>query len=384
MMQLNGLSFDQAALKQVVEANNRFGLRLLTHLATTTEQKNIFCSPFSIASALAMTYNGAKAATQDAMATALGFSRLNLATLNAVYAHLLARQTSNDPLVHFVTANALWVQAGLELLADFVQRCQTAYGAKIDSLDFAANDGQSAAETINRWVKTQTQGMLEQLVTPGDVASAVLALINAIYFKGSWQAKFDPPQTQPGSFTLLSGQQLSCPLMRRTGRYAYYQDQSVQAIALAYGAGQTYMYVVLPRAEVDFVRFCQELTWPQLTGWLGQLALSEVELALPRFRVEYSTALTQPLQALGMGIAFTPQANFRGITQSKLMISQVIHKAALEVNEEGTEAAATTAVLMVRGQPSRAQMTVNRPFLCMIADTTTGLLQFIGIIVDPQ
>lgn len=383
-MQFHRLSFDQAALNQVVTANAAFGLHLLTHLVATAEKRNIFFSPFSITTALTMTYNGAKAATQQAMATALGFDRLHLAPLNAVYAHLLARQTSNDPNVRVATANSLWVQTGLDLLTDFVERCQTAYGAQIALLDFAAQDGQPAAEAINHWARTQTQGMIDQLVTPGDVATSVLALVNAIYFKGRWQAPFDPDQTRPGSFTLLSGQQVPCPLMRRTGRYGYYEDQTVQAIALAYAGGQTHMYIVLPRPEVDFTHFCQELSVPQLGNWLSQLTPNEIELSLPRFRVEYSTGLTKPLGALGMGIAFTPQANFRGIAREQLMISQVIHKAALEVNEEGTTAAAATAVLMARGQPSRKQMMVNRPFLCMIADQSTGLIQFIGIIVDPQ
>jgi serpin B len=245
-------------------------------------------------------------------------------------------------------------------------------------LDFAAPD---AAATINRWVTTATNQRIRELVTPADLQQALLVLTNAVHFKGLWAAPFDEANTEERDFTLLDGRRRRHPMMVQSGRYAYYEDEHLQAVSLPYGRGRVDMVVLLPRPALPITAFLAALTTERWQAWTSQLHPMEGKIVLPRFKVTYGTDLLPALTALG-GASFAGP-DFLGMGAGPLVIGQVIHKTFLEVDEEGTEAAAATAVVMRKSLAQPFCMVVDRPFLCAIRDRETGALLFIGLVLDP-
>jgi serine protease inhibitor len=362
--------------------NTRFAFKLFAELVKRDDGKNIFISPASVFLALAMTYNGAAGETQRGMAEALELVGMSLDEVNRAGAELLASLRSSDPQVRLAIANSLWGRQGIAFNQEFLRRCAEFYGAEVQTLDFA---DPRALATINGWVRKHTDGKIEKILDQIDGAT-LLVLLNAIYFKGNWTRPFDRQRTEERVFHLLGGGRKRLPLMTRAGEYQYYEDKGFQAVSLPYGGERLSMYVFLPEQRAGLAAFEQKLSDATWNGWMRQFRKTEGTIALPRFKLEYEVTLNQALQALGMAAAFSRQANFAGMSAGALKIDEVRHKTFVEVNEEGTEAAAVTAVTMMRASfvPKRTfRMVVDRPFFCAIRDNQSGAILFMGAIVEP-
>lgn len=370
---------------KIVEANNKFGIKLFSEiLKTDTDAKNIFVSPTSVAIALAMTYNGAGGSTGQAIAKTIELQGMSLQEINSAYATFRELAASSDNQVQLTIANSLWANQNITLRPDFIQRTQDVYQAKVTNLNF--QDAQ-APNTINNWVKENTGGKIDKIVE-NIAPDQVLFLINAIYFKGKWSKEFDKSQTAQYPFYTSSSQQKQHLMMSQSGDYRYYENKQFQAVSLPYGKdGKVSLYVFLPKQNSNLKTFYQNLNYETWEKWVSQFSEREGFIRLPRFKTDYDITLNDTLKALGMGEAFTNKANFSGIGKN-LAISQVKHKTFVEVNEEGTEAAAATSaeimVTSIREKPEPFRMVVDRPFFYAIRDNQTGSILFMGSIVDPQ
>ncbi|MGQ9903926.1 MAG: serpin family protein [Anaerolineae bacterium] len=375
----------------LVDANNRFGLKLFANLRDADAAGNVFISPVSVAIALAMTYNGAGGETQQAMARALELNSLSLDEVNQSYAALLQTLATADPKVTLSIANSLWGRQDVAFKQDFLARVRLFYEAEVSALDFS---DPATVDTINAWVNEKTNRKISRIL---DRISddAILFLINAIYFKGAWVKAFDPQVTREQPFILLDGSQKQVPMMSRSGEFRYLRGEDFQAVSLPFGAPDTAsrfsMFVFLPDESSSLDALTARLTAEQWAMWMAQFGPAEGFLAMPRYTLEYEAGLNGALTALGMGVAFDPQqADFGPMVDlqpENVFISSVMHKTFIEVNEEGAEAAAVTSVEMgvtsVREQPERFTMIVERPFLVAIRDDQSGAVLFIGAIVAP-
>jgi serine protease inhibitor len=372
--------------KQLVAANTQFAFKLFAELTKSNIEHNVFVSPASVALALGMAYNGARGETARAIARTLELGEMSLDALNRANAALLESLRTIDAHVALAIANSLWGQQGISFAPDFLSRNQDLYRAEIATLDFG---DPSAAATINAWVARNTGGKIETIVDQLD-RSAIMVLINAIYFKGSWAKAFDPRRTRQLPFTLPGGRQKQLPMMAQTGKFDYYALPGFQAISLPYGAGRASMYIVLPEQRSSLRAFRRELTHKSWESWLRHFRQSEGTIVLPRFKLAYESTLNDALTSLGMGMAFDRRADFSGMFadgKPSATIDEVKHKTFVEVNEQGTEAAAATSIGMIRMTMSPQRnfsMIVDRPFFCAIRDNQTGTLLFLGTIVDPE
>lgn len=367
----------------VVTANTQFGFNLFDEIRKTEQDKNIFISPLSVSLALAMTLNGAAGETEQAMTDTLQLQGLDSEAINVGYAGLRQTLLTSDPKVTLTIANSLWARQGMSFKQDFLQRNIRFFGAEISTLDF--NDP-SASKTINQWVDTNTNGKIQEIVGDRITPNAVLFLINAIYFKGTWQREFDPSRTQDDSFYLTNGDVKQVPMMRQQRRYPYYRGENFQAISLAYGDGEMSMYIFLPDPESDLNTFLENLNAEHWGNWMSQFHGQDVSLVMPKFKLGYGRTLNNDLKVLGMDIAFQEDlANFSRMASAPLYIENVLHKTFVEVNEEGTEAAAVTSVEVgvTSVPPPPIPVTVDRPFFLSIRDNQTKTVLFMGVVVDP-
>ncbi|WP_088891660.1 serpin family protein [Leptolyngbya ohadii] len=364
----------------LVGANHRFGFKLFSQLLQENRGENVVISPSSVAIALSMTYNGANAATQEAMQQTLELQGMSLAEINQANQALLTTWASSDPAVQMTVANSLWARTGLPFEPDFLKRNQEFYRAEVTELDFS---DRASIDRINSWVNQQTQGKIDRIVdqiSPNDI----LFLVNAIYFKGKWTNPFNASETVDRPFRQADGTTTNQPLMTKRGQFRYLETDQFQAVRLPYGEGRWQMAIFLPKPESSLDRFTASLNQTNWETWINQFASRPGTVQIPRFKVEYGTSLVESLKAIGMETAFNSQnANFSGITPLPAYISDVQHKTLLEVNEEGTEAAAATSVAVaVRAAMPMPpfQMTVDRPFFCAIWDEETGTILFMGAI----
>lgn len=370
---------------ELVAANTRFGFKLFSEVLKQNQNKNVFVSPSSVAIALAMVYNGANGTTQAAIAKALELNGITLAELNQANADLQALLQNPDPKVQLAIANSLWARQDVPLKPDFLQRNQQFYGAEINNLNF--NDPQ-AIRIINGWVKENTRGKIEEIVDSIDPMD-VLFLINAIYFKGDWTQPFDKTLTADRPFFRADGSQKSHPMMSQQGDFRYLETEQFQAVSLPYGEGQRMsMYILLPKKATPIRDLYQKLTAENWQQWVTQFRSRPGSVQIPRFKLEYEIELRRALSALGMADAFdASKANFSGMSDLQTHIDQVRHKTFVEVNEEGTEAAAVTSI-GIRATSAIVDepftMVVDRPFFCAIRDNQSGSVLFMGAIVDPQ
>ncbi len=372
--------------RSVVTANTRFGFNLFDEIRKTEQDENIFISPFSVSVALAMTLNGASGETQHAMTNTLQLQGLESESINVGYAGLHQTLLTSDPKVTLTIANSLWARQGVPFKQDFLQRNTEYFGAEVSAVNFM---DPSTLTTINQWVNTNTNGKIQKILDEINL-DTVLFLINAIYFKGTWQTEFDPSHTRDGTFQLATGAEKQVPMMTRTGDYAYYEnyEEKFQAISLPYGDGGMSMYIFLPSPESDLTPFLSGLDTENWENWISQFHETEVFLSMPKFKLEYEKTLNNPLQSLGMSIAFAPgSADFSRMADLEtlgrnLYIGEVLHKAVVEVNEEGTEAAAVTSV-GIRATSAPPAFIANRPFFFAIRDNETKTVLFMGTVVDP-
>lgn len=347
-------------------------------------------SPYSISSALALPLAGAAGITRQEMSQVLGFTHLGEALdplYQALQVQIQAASGSESLRIHL--ANSLWFQSGYPLLPAFLQRLAEYYNSHPHTVDFIAHTEQ-ARQQINAWVEEQTAGKIVDLIQPGLLDSLTrLTLVNAVYFKGAWLHPFDPAATRPEPFCLTPQTQVQRDFMRQTAAFPYAQEDDVQLLDLPYAGDQFSLLVLLPAPGRPLEEVQHAL--PQRLGiWLRHLQPHRLDVFLPRFRIESDFRLDQALRKLGMPSAFDPQrADFTGINgrDDTLYISAVIHKAFLEVNEQGTEAAAATAAVMALRsspiQPPAILFRADRPFLVLLRHHPGGSLLFWGRVTDP-
>ncbi len=370
-------------------ANLQFALKMLQQLDAPNAGQNLCFSPLSLSLALQMTLNGASGDTYDAITNALGYDAPQLDALNAQARALnrLMRPADGDITVH--VANGLWVQQGFPLNPDFLRVLLAHYEARTETVNF--RQPQSAADTINRWISEQTQGMIEKLFQAGDFdAQTRLALVNTLYFEGKWQYPFPKDATQNAPFYLENGKTQQAPMMQLSERLPYYRGEGFQAVALPYGKGDYRFYLFLPDRGRTAADLRKQLTPENWVKWLAAFRVVNGNLQMPRFKVEAKYDLKAPLSALGMGVAFDPEradfSRIADVSPERLFIQKAIQKAVVEVDEEGTKAAAATGITVgVTSVPvEQFNVVVDRPFLFAIVHQPTGTVLFLGVVRQPS
>lgn len=359
-----------------------FGIDLFKQLRAA-EKGNLMVSPLSVASALAMTANGAAGKTRTEMERVLRIDGLGRDKANQAYADLTAALVKASADGTLAVANSLWVDDGLKLKASFLARDRDFFGAGVSSVPFG--DPPVAMKAINDWVSGKTNGKIPKLLSSIPQAT-IIALVNAVYFKQQWADPFDAALTKPQPFTLGDGSKADVPMMHRGGEMDYLETSAFQAVKLPY-KGDAAMYVFLPKPGNDLAAIESPLSPAEWDGWMSAFAQRPGQLALPRFTLRTKSELSRPLENMGMTSAFD-NADFSDMTDAGAFISQVVHSVYVSVDESGTEAAAASAAMMVSGaSPAPANpflMTVDRPFFFAIRDEPTGEVLFMGSVTDPR
>jgi serine protease inhibitor len=367
--------------KSLAVADNQFGFRLFHQLNIEAADSNCFISPFSVSMALGMTLNGAAGETEQAMRRTLELTGLTQDEINETYRSLMELLPCQDAGVRFQIANSIWYRENYPVQDTFIDVNQTFFNAAIREMDFSRPD---AKDIINEWILQNTGGRIKKALDfiPPEI---VMYLINAIYFKGAWLFEFDPQNTYAADFTTPYGSRTCQMMSHPEATLMYFRTDDFQAVDLPYGNGKFSMSVFLPAAGLSVDDFITQFTDTRWKQWIVRFDSTTIQLGLPKFKVEYGTLLNDVLTTMGMGVAFTGAADFSRINPGGgLYISRVIHKTFVEVNEEGTEAAAVTIVEMLESaSPATARMIVDRPFVFVIWDHTTGAILFIGKIVEP-
>ncbi len=373
---------------ELIEADNSFGLKLFKEINAEETESNVFISPLSISMALGMTYNGAAGSTEEAMRTTLEFGNLSRGEINESYKSLIELLGSIDSDVEFNIANSIWYRDDFTFEQDFFGRCRDYFDARVSPLDFSQSV--AAKDTMNNWVNENTNGKIKQIVDNVDPLADVMFLINAMYFNGTWTYQFNEEDTKEDTFYLSGGETKICKMMEVRSYFKYFEDSLLQAIDIPYGNGNYSMTVILPQEDQDIDLMIAGLTNSQWDEWMDSFTEDSVNLFLPKLKLEYKIKdlLKDALTNLGMGIAFDDgEADFTGMYEpGGIFIDRIIHKTFLEVDEEGTEAAAATVVAMaltsIEGE-TYPVIRVDRPFLFAIRENHSGTILFIGKIVDP-
>jgi len=377
-------------LAKLVRGNTAFAFDLYQALGPERDG-NVVYSPYSLSLALAMAYAGARGETEGQMASTLHFSLPQEQfhpAFNALDQELSRRGQGASGTegrgFRLSIVNALWGQEDYQFLTEFLGLLAANYGAEMRRLDFAHEE--KARNTINDWVSQQTEGQIQELIPTGVLDAATrLVLTNAVYFDAAWARQFDPRATRDSVFHLLDGSKVTTPMMHQAGSFAYAEGPDYQAVELPYDGYEIAMVILLP-AQGQFEAVERSLDAGRVQATLEGLADGQVALTLPRFEFESRFDLGAALAAMGMPLAFTPQADFSRMTpDGELFISDVIHRATISVGEAGTEAAAATAGVMPPSAIPEDLVTVvvDRPFLFLIRDVQTGTVLFVGRVVDP-
>ena len=374
----------EEVLQELVRGNNAFALDLYQELRG--EEGNLFFSPYSISLALAMAYAGARGETAAEMAQALHFT-LPQEVLHRALGTLNLILTLFPPAgVELHIANAFWGQLGHPFLQEYIDLPSREYGAEIHLVDFQGAP-EACRARINTWVSEKTQGKMEELLPPGSVGpDTQLVLTNAIYFQGAWEYAFDSWRTREGPFHLLDGSHVQVPLMELERVYLPYAEGRIegvryQAVELPYTQEELSMVVLLP-ALAGFRAFERALDAERLEGILRELESWDLHLVMPKFSFTSGFSLRETLSGLGMPHAFSPEADFSGMDGTRdLWLNEVYHKAFIEVNEWGTEAAAASAVAGSWSLPY--ELRIDHPFIFLIRDLRTGAILFLGRVLNP-
>jgi serine protease inhibitor len=374
-----------AGEKALVKSGESFGFKLFQEIANTQKDSNIFISPLSVSMALAMTYNGAAGSTEEAMQRTLGLEGLSRTQVNESFKSLIELLAGLDPKVQFDIANSIWYRQGYTVLPEFVSLNQSYFNAVVRAIDF---DDAGAPGVINNWVDINTHGKITKIIDQIG-RDVMMYLINAIYFKGTWTFEFKKELTVDDWFWRNESTQKPCRMMKQSNKFSYFENDNLQAVDLPYGDGQFSTTIILPKATTSIDALIASLDAVQWAEWSADFHNATGILYLPKFKLEWDLVLNDILKAMGMSIAFSGRADFSRMMQDvQLFISMVKHKTFLQVDEEGTEAAAVTVVEMSRtsvgdGPSAEFVMRVDRPFLFMIREHHSQTILFVGKIVEP-
>ena len=371
-----------SALEQeAIRASNQFGLELMSKVADSKPGENVVLSPFSASVALGMTYAGADGTTAAAMRQTLGWgARARGEILNA-YRELPALLVALDPGVTLRSANAIWVRQTFSVRPEFITDVRAAFDSEVRTGDF----GPTTVADMNAWASQQTNGLIPTVVESLS-NDLVMVLMNALYFKGAWREKFDVARTRQVPFTTSSGARPSVPMMFQAEEMEYGRHAGAQWAQLPYGNTAYVMTVVLPDSGVNVRTWLRGLDVETYEAGLNSMTEAEVELGLPKWRLKAAYQLKEPLEQMGMGVAFDAAlANFDRISPDELSLSYVKQDVYIDVNEEGTEAAAVTQVgVRVTSAPVRPVLVLDRPFFFFIRERLGGTVLFSGLIEEPK
>jgi serpin B len=380
-------------LSALVAGNTAFALDLYHTLHEP--DANLFISPFSISSALAMAYAGARNETSRQMESTLRFPFPDM-RLHEAFKSLNARigfdpdrgigAGEND--FRLLISNSLWGQEGHRFLDGYLDLLKKSYGTELRKVDFIRNSGE-ARKAVNDWVSGKTEGKIPEILPSGGISPQTrLVLVNAVYFRNAWRKTFFRESTREEPFTLVDGRRITVPMMKKIDMFSYAEGNDFQAVEIPYRFGKTSMVVLLPKPG-RFASFERSLDSPRLASILTELGKhsSEIALQLPRFRIAPQPfSLRNVLETLGIRQAFSAGADFSGMDGQKgLFVSDVFHRTFIRVDESGTEAAASTAVAVARGIPNiQVEFTADRPFIFLIRDGNTGTILFLGRVMNPK
>jgi len=382
---------NEADRRTLADGNSTFAFDL--YQALREEDGNLFYSPYSISLALVMTYAGARGETAQQMVDTLYFA-LDQDSLHPAFNSLDIELASrgkgakgkDEEGFRLNIVNAIWGQKGYKFLSNFLDILAENYGAGLGSLDFASSPEESRV-TINNWVSEQTEGRIQDLIPQGLIdITTTLVLTNAIYFNAAWQYPFSEDMTDDGLFYLLNGDEVTVPMMKQTETFGYGEGEAYQVVEMPYDGRELSMLILLPRSG-EFEAFESSLDYRLIEVIVRGLENRRVSLTMPKFEFDSEFSLKETLSAMGMPIAFSGDADFSGITGNReLWIADVIHKAFISLDEEGTEAAAATAVVIPRlSIPEEpVEFNVDRPFIFLIRDIETGTILFIGRVLKPN
>ncbi|MFO0915346.1 MAG: serpin family protein [Pirellulales bacterium] len=374
------------------ESNLDFAGRFYRELSAEQQSggANLIVSPYSISRALAMTLVGARGTTAEQMQKVLGFDE-PLSDVHRGFGELNRWFNRSDKPYELTVDNALWGEQAIEFDAKFLKTLRQQYDAELTQVDFQGRP-ESARAKINAAIEESTRGKIRDLLGSGSITSLTrLVLTNAIYFKGLWKYQFRPSNTEDAPFQLLDGQSVKVPMMQQTEDFDYAElmDGKVQLAALPYRGDELRMLILLPRDAGALAELERQISAARLSEWVSQMNSVELSLQLPRFKYEFSVSLKSTLEAMGIRDAFSPAADFSGMASvaaaQGFYISDAIHEAMIEVNEEGTEAAAATGVIVAaRAVPRIVEFHCNRPFLFVIEDQQTRTPLMVGKVADPS
>lgn len=369
--------------QEILRANNQFGFDVLKKAFESDGIKNLMISPLSISQALSMTYNGAGGETKTAFENTMHFAGQTTQEINQSAIDLTEALLDIDKRVDISIANSIWYKQGFNVEADFIHNNQTYYNAEVSALDFANSNSKN---TINNWVDKKTNHKIAKIVDAINPEDRMF-LINAIYFKGVWKFEIDKNNTENKPFYLTDGSVKNCATMFADANFAVYYAPTFSAIELPYGQGNFSMIILLPTDDSSLNELMSQLDEPTWNTIIQNMSVPTSRLLyLPKFKFEYENELNNELIDLGLGNAFSNSADFSGMCKNEsLAISRVKHKTFIEVNEEGTEAAAVTSVTMgaTSAGPTNAIFAIDHPFLFAIKEKYTNAILFVGTVTDP-
>lgn len=380
-----GVEFGEKDYEKIVAPNNGLGFKVINEIEAD-DNGNFFISPTSLLMALAMVYNGADGVTKEEIAKALQVEGINPIDVNKANASLMTMLNKDSKDMKLQVANSIWLNEEYHFQDDFSKRVKDYFNAEIEEIDITSNE---SPKRINNWVKDATNGKIDKMVDGPLDENLVAMLLNALYFKGDWKYPFDKKDTEKRNFSSMNGNAIQVPFMKLEEKLSYMANNEFQAIKLPYGEGEMSMTVVLPNEGVGLAEFQSTLSsekWEDIRSGLKRM---KGTILLPKFKLSYETELNGALEALGMASAFTENANFSKMVEgdASLFISKVKQKTYIDVNEEGTEAAAVTGIEVdMTSAPADDPfiMDVNRPFFFVITDEETGVVLFMGAIANPE
>jgi len=371
---------------EILEADKAFGFELFREVSSQSEEDNLMISPLSVSYALGMTYNGAAGTTLEAFNEVMHFGDLTTEEVNKSYKDLMDQLLNLDDKVEFSIANSIWYRLGFQVLPEFIKTNKDYFDAEVKEIDFS---DPTTVDIINQWIEDKTNDKIKDMLDfiPAD---AVMYLINAIYFNASWKYEFEKGETYQGDFKLADGSNHPADYMRVSGNFQYTSNEDFTAVELPYGDSTFSMVVMLPASGKELANLVSKLDVAQWDSWFESSRYTGVQIELPKFKYEFKELLNKPLTDLGMGVAFSEfEADFTRINPAgNLYISRVIHQTFIDVQEEGTEAAAATIVEVnltsAGGGGSPINFKADKPFLYLIKENSTGAVVFIGKVGKPE
>ena len=368
-----------------VNADNRFSFSMFKEVSLLADKPNTFFSPLSLNMALGMLYNGASGDTRTEMADALGMSDFTETEINEYYQKMSQALLKVDPLTEIAIANSIWYREGFSVKQPFIDVNKKYFDAEVKALDFNKSD---AADIINKWCADKTKNRIKEIIEKPIPNNLMMYLINALYFKSKWKSEFEKSKTKQDDFTTAGNQKKKVNMMEQTASFPYFADEHLQCVEMPYGNEAFSMLAILPANDMDIdglIDYLDDTAWQNI---VDNLYPHTVWLKLPRFKVECELQLNDPVKNVGMERIFDEfRADLSNISNVQLFVSAIKQKTFVEVNEEGTEAAAVTVIGIGPasvGPGTSVQFFANRPFLYLIKEKSTGAILFIGRMDAPE